>query len=232
MSYRILKTKKVLETIHTLQLRIGDRFPESGLAKVCGELHQAAVESTEKIERISRPNIFLRIGVGLVILGVLFGAFFSLSTLELTTGKLTVADIVTISEATINDILLIGAAIFFLVSIETRLNRRLALKDLFELRSIAHVIDMHQLGKDPNRNSLKNTEHSPKTSLTPFEMTRYLEYCSEMLALTGKVAALYSQSTDDSTIVDAINEVEDLTTGLSQKVWQKIMSMDRGGEAS
>lgn len=232
MSYRILKTQKVLETIRTLQLRIGDRFPDSGLAKVCGELYQAAVESHEKIERISRPNILLRIGVGLVISAVLFGAFYSLSTLELTTGKLTVADIVTISEATINDILLIGAAIFFLVSIETRLNRRLALKDLFELRSIAHVIDMHQLGKDPSRDSRQNTEHSPKSSLTPFEMTRYLEYCSEMLALTGKVAALYSQKTDDSAIVDAINEVEDLTTGLSQKVWQKIMSMekDHGGD--
>ena len=232
MYYRQLNTPKVLATIKKLQLRIQERFPESSLSKVCSELYIAAVESTEKIERISRPNYLLRGGVGLLILAVVAGAVYSLSNLELTAGKLTVADIVTISEATINDVLLIGAAIFFLISIENRINRRLALTDLHELRSIAHVIDMHQLTKDPSRRPSRNTESSPKQMLGPFEMARYLEYCSEMLALTGKVAALYAQSTDDSVIIEAINEVEDLTTGLSQKVWQKIMSIEKFDDGS
>ena len=47
-------------------------------------------------------------------------------------------------------VVLIGAALFFLVSLETRLKRRNALRDLHAFRSIAHVIDMHQLTKDPS----------------------------------------------------------------------------------
>ena len=37
----------------------------------------------------------------------------------------------------------------FLFSLEGRLKRRTALRMLHRLRSIAHVVDMHQLTKDP-----------------------------------------------------------------------------------
>ena len=55
-----------------------------------------------------------------------------------------------------------------------------------------------------------------------FELSRYLDYCSEALSLTGKVAALYVQRFEDSVAFDAVNEVEQLTTGLSRKIWQKL----------
>ena len=45
--------------------------------------------------------------------------------------------------------LLAGAAIWFLLTAETRLKRRRTLLALYRLRSFAHVIDMHQLTKDP-----------------------------------------------------------------------------------
>ena len=67
------------------------------------------------------------------------------------------------------------------------------------------------------------TESSPKRTMTTFEMSRYLDYCSEMLSLIGKVAALYVQRFDDPVAISAVDEIEDLTTGLSRKVWQKIM---------
>ena len=44
-----------------------------------------------------------------------------------------------------------------------------------------------------------------------------------MLSLTGKVAALYVQHFDDPVALAAVNEVESLTTGLSRKIWQKLM---------
>ena len=59
--------------------------------------------------------------------------------------------------------------------------------------------------------------------MSRFELSRYLDYCSEMLSLTGKVAALYIQDFDDEVALAAVNEVEDLTTGLSRKIWQKLM---------
>ena len=45
---------------------------------------------------------------------------------------------------------------------------------------------------------------------------------SEMLSLTGKIAALYVQDFEDGVAVQAVNEIEDLTTGLSRKIWQKL----------
>jgi len=96
-----------------------------------------------------------------------------------------------------------------------------------ELRSIAHIIDMHQLSKDPERvvSTLAMTDVSPQIDMTPAELVRYLDYCSEMLALTGKLAALYVQNFNDTVALAAVNEVESLTTGLSRKIWQKMMVM-------
>jgi hypothetical protein len=40
------------------------------------------------------------------------------------------------------------------------------------------------------------------------------------------VAALYVQDSQDPVLLDAVNDVETLTTGLSRKIWQKIMILD------
>jgi hypothetical protein len=59
--------------------------------------------------------------------------------------------------------------------------------------------------------------------MSPFELLRYLDYCAEMLSLTGKLAALYAQDTRDSVVIQAVNEIEALTASLSGKIWQKLM---------
>ena len=41
--------------------------------------------------------------------------------------------------------------------------------------------------------------------------------------MTSKVAYLYVQKFDDPVSVNAVNDLESLTTGLSSKIWQKIM---------
>jgi hypothetical protein len=63
--------------------------------------------------------------------------------------------------------------------------------------------------------------------MSEFELARYLDYCSEMLSLTGKLAALYMQNMRDPVIIDSVNEIEDLTTSLSRKIWQKIMILNQ-----
>jgi hypothetical protein len=59
--------------------------------------------------------------------------------------------------------------------------------------------------------------------MSEFELSRYLDYCSEMLALIAKLAALYAARTQDETIIEAVNDLEDLTSNLGRKIWQKIM---------
>ncbi len=47
-----------------------------------------------------------------------------------------------------------------------------------------------------------------------------------MLSLIGKLAALYAQSIPDSVVMQAVNDIETLTNGLSRSIWQKIMILD------
>ena len=71
------------------------------------------------------------------------------------------------------------------------------------LRSLIHVIDMHQLTKDPAALSadFKPTAHSPVRITNRQDLARYLDYCSEMLSITGKLAALFAQSVNDEVVV-------------------------------
>ena len=136
-----------------------------------------------------------------------------------------VSELVQTLEAGTNELILLGAGVFFLASVERRIKRRRALSAIHELRSVAHIIDMHQLTKDPERakSIWVGTPHSPEAGLSAFQLQRYLDYCSEMLSLTGKLAALYVENFDDEVALRAANDVETLTSGLSRKIWQKIM---------
>jgi hypothetical protein len=127
-------------------------------------------------------------------------------------------------EAAANLTVLTGAAMLSLLKLEERFKRRRALAALHELRSIVHVIDMHQLTKDPSKFTVRaNTPSSPPLLLNKFQMTRYLDYCSEMLSLTSKVAVLFGQSLDDRAVAEVVSDIERVSAGLSQKIWQKIM---------
>lgn len=87
---------------------------------------------------------------------------------------------------------------------------------------------MHQLTKSPEAAVAPSadTASSPKRTLSAFELSRYLNYCSELLSLIGKISALYSQTLDDPVVLNAVDDIEDLTTELSQKIWQKITLLD------
>jgi len=222
---RTLNAEKVIKTISTLQDRINERFPDSGLSHVCGELVTVANESKERAIWIAEPNIILRIFIALVILTSLTVLVYSSRYLHVTTNNFSLGELIQVLEASINTLVLVGAALFFLVTFERRIKRGRALTALYELRSIAHVIDMHQLTKDPNKltEKLSSTAASPIIKMNAFELARYLDYSSEMLSLVGKVAAIYSENIMDDVVVSAVNEIENLTTGLCRKIWQKIM---------
>jgi len=139
-----------------------------------------------------------------------------------------ISEMLQATEAGINELIFLGLALYFLISLETRLKRHAALQALHRLRSIAHVVDMHQLTKDPAYllSPMQETESSPSNTLTRQELIRYLDYCAEMLALDSKLAALFAQNMDDPVVLAAVNEMESLTQGLAGKIWQKIMILD------
>lgn len=219
-----LDATQITATIERLKSRIEERFPGSGLGRVCGELLAVSTAAGDRAEEMARPMIGLRLGAAVLIAFIVLGLVGSAFLMKRPAGEIEPAQFIQLLESAINDVLLIGAAIFFLVTIEGRLKRNKAMKALHELRSIAHIIDMHQLTKDPERLLARSqaTPSSPRPAMTAFELSRYLDYCSEMLSLVGKIAALYVRHLDDAVALAAVNEIEALTTGLSGKIWQKL----------
>jgi hypothetical protein len=137
------------------------------------------------------------------------------------------AELIQVSEALVNDIILLGAAIWFFAMLERRQKRGRVVEAVSDLRSLAHLIDAHQLAKTPETLGLhRETASSPKRTLAPWELGRYLDYCSEMLSLTGKVAALYADAFNDSEALEAVTDVEELTVSLQAKIWQKLVTLE------
>ena len=227
--FKSLNSDAIIKTLDRLALRIGERFPDAGLANVVAELQQLAHSDQKRSRRLSRPNYFLRGGVLAAIVAAIVGIGFIITELfsyiELDTDTVDLFAFFEGLEAALNTTILAGVAVFALARIEERNKRADALNDLHELRSIAHVIDMHQLTKDPTAllRHGPRTRSSPDREMSEFELTRYLDYCAELLALTGKLAALYAQSSRDPVVINAVNDIETLVSGLSAKVWQKIM---------
>jgi len=222
-----LQPELVEQTIAQLHERIEERFPNSGLGKVCSALKLIAKDAERKSAWLGRPLYWLRILALLMIIAILAGLVGQFLLLDWRSDdSIDWTELVQGMEAAVNEIVLISAAIFFMITLENRYKRRKGLKAIHELRSIAHVIDMHQLTKDPERSQGKSyqaTKSSPPVTMDNFQLRRYLDYCSEMLSLTGKIAAVYLNRFDDSVMASAVNDVENLTTDLSRKIWQKIM---------
>ena len=230
MSYSQLSPAPISSTIALLSQRIRERFPDSGLAQVAEELIRVADENTRVVERLGHPVWWLRTLTTLAIVAlvavVLWAAAVVLRIAR--TGDASLTELLQGADAGTNLCILLAIAILFLVSLETRMKRNTALSMLHRLRSIAHVVDMHQLTKDPEHavGDLPRTASSPVRELDPGQLARYLDYCSELLALTSKLAALHAQHLHDPVVLDAVNDIESLTADLSRKIWQKITILD------
>ncbi len=220
-----LDPDKLCQTIDKLCRRIAERFPDSGLLRVGRDLHTVCMSAEKDIAEIERPNWLLRLAV-LVFVAATVAVFVAgLSVLRIDTSVVNYADLIQAAEAAISSTFLVGAALVFLISIEVRVKRRRVIEAINRLRSIAHVIDMHQLTKDPAMSLAGGapTATSPARPLNEFEMSRYLDYCTELLSLVGKVGFLYVQDFGDPEATKAMNDLEDLTTGLASGIWQKII---------
>jgi hypothetical protein len=223
--YSRLRAELIHKTLDRLQERIAARFPDSGLARVSAEMGETGRSIAAVAARLRRPFLGLRLGVGLVVAAGLAAQVYSASYVEVRGVEADMIAIVQGLESSVNLLLLMGAGVWFLASLEERLKRQQALKALHELRSLAHVVDMHQLTKDPTvilAEAHQRTQASPVRTMNAFQLTRYLEYCAEILALIGKLAALLAEDMRDPVVIEAVNDVESLTTNLGRKIWQKI----------
>lgn len=230
-----LDVERIVETTRRLHRRIEERFPGSGLGTLCTRLQAVAERTGARLDEVERPILWLRVGtwvlVGLIVIGTVavLRAVFTSVPGEVVDSYTALQGI----ESFLQNVVFVGIGLAFLITAENRIQRKRALAFIRELRAIAHIVDMHQLTKDPDQllASTTATASSPERSLSRSELGRYLDYCSELLSLTGKLAALYAERLVDPVVLQSVDQVEDLTTGLSNKIWQKIMILDAAARA-
>jgi hypothetical protein len=223
-----LDGQEVIRTTARLVRRIEERFPGSGLGTVCVAIHATSMNTQDQIDELLKPIWRLRVvAIALAVFSVALLLYLMMGGIEWSRFVLpnTFKDFIGLLEPTIGSVIFLTAYFVFVATLEKRWKHRRVLRVLTSLRGLAHVIDMHQLTKDPDRFMLAgpDTEASPDRSLSPFEVGRYLDYCSEMLSILGKVSALWAQAFPEPTVLVAVDQIETLTAGLSRKIWQKLM---------
>ncbi len=227
--YRSLDATRIIETAERLARRVSERFPRASLGKVAEELLRVARDSGDRMERLQRPNLPLRAGTGALLVGLVALGFVSVPHLRISWKVQAASELVQSIGSLCEALIVIGGGIAFLITLEARIKRSQALRVIHELRALAHIVDMHQLTKDPAELLAggPRTASSPERTMSDFELQRYLDYSSEMLAVISKIGALYAQHLADPVVLSAVDEVEGLTSGLSRKIWQKITILNQ-----
>jgi hypothetical protein len=223
----VLLSSELLKTCQRIHNRIHDRFPEAALSTTCDKLIAIARESDKTIAWIKRPNYFIRI-LPWIVVGVIVIFLIRLwIALKITFSGMNAADFCQMVDAAFSTMAILGAIGIFLATLETKRKRNRVINSVNKLRCIIHIIDAHQLTKDPQSMAEKKTEHSPERVLSEYDVGRYLDYCSEMVSVASKISFLYVQDFDDPIANEAVNDLEALATGLSSKLWQKITMIQR-----
>jgi hypothetical protein len=208
---RRIESSNLIATSQKLGARIAERFPDSGLANVSAQTAVITEETVARAARLAAPRWILR-AFGFIGCCIVFALTVAIAVhvgnqarAEGATGTAWIQ----IIESAVNDVIFVALAIAFLSQVESRVKRAEALRSIRTLRSLAHVIDLHQLGKDPLR-------------LHQTELERYLQYCVELLSIVGVLAAIHAQELNDPVVIAATGDIESLTLGLSDKIWSKI----------
>ncbi len=218
----------VAETVGRLEARIRARFPDRRLGDAAHALRTAVPQIHDAFEASKERRTRIRWATrmaGVAIVVVAAAATLLALRDPLLHGTQSSVDWLPIAESTINDLVFTSIAVFFLWALPERLERRALLDLLHRLRSLAHVVDMHQLDKDPEqtRPDYHRTTYSPiRPIMDAAELHQYLDYCSELVSLIAKAAALCAERTSDPVVLGTVSEIETLTAQMSQKIWQKI----------
>jgi hypothetical protein len=218
----------VEQTVGRLESRIRARFPDRRLGDAARALRTAVPQIHDGFEaskaRRRRIRWAARAASVAVVLVAVAALLLALRDPVLK-GTASSADWLQIVENAVSDVVFATIAVFFLWAMPERLERRTLLDLLHRLRSLAHVVDMHQLDKDPEqaREDYHPTAVSPpRRIMDAEELHHYLDYCSELVALIAKTAALCAERTSDPVVLGTVSEIETVTAHMSQKIWQKI----------
>ena len=210
-----------------LEDRIRARLPGRRLADVAHRLSEMVPDMHERFStsfiRYRRARLLSRTASIAIVVTTVVALVFALKD-PATNGVDDSSDLVGLVEGIVSDLVYASIAVFFLWALPERRERRTLLLLLHQLRSLAHVVDMHQLDKDPEqaRADYVPTAKSPPNGMSAEELHHYFDYCSELVSLIAKAAALCAEHSSDSVVLTTVSDLETLSAQMSQKIWQKI----------
>jgi hypothetical protein len=210
---RHLDPAKLISTSNTLAGWIDRDFNHAHLSVVAANVQRLTQEAVVTAERIRRPIWPLRVGIWGLCLVFVAGAVHQLVSHRFD-------EVLHFLDETKGAVLYLGGFLLGFITLEVRLKRRRAIKAVNELRAVAHIVDMHQLAKDQAIGEFRE-------QTSPEKMESYLHACIALLALLSKIGQLYVEHFPDTVATQAVNEFEMIATGLSNKIWMKILSLQR-----
>jgi len=117
-----LDANKIIATIDLLKQRIDQRFPGSGLRGVAGDLLAVARDTEAEAASLARPNRAIQIAVGFLAAAFLSLIAFALINIPAPTNT-EATNILQTLDAVANLVVLAGALLIFLVTLQRRLGR-------------------------------------------------------------------------------------------------------------
>ena len=230
-----LQAEKIEKAIDDLEQGIKEMLPGRKIVDICQDLKEVIGEAKKKSSRKSSQSFtrkkFLKLFfiATLILLATFFitlGLSYFLKAISTSLGRsIGLEEGLQLTDTAITLLLPSIAYIFYRLKDNIKTYRSAVLQDLHKLRMLSHIIDVKQLNKTPDWLDWKEKQKKHERILNRSEKAFYLEFCSQMQSLIGKIAVLYIRDVNDPALITAVNEIETLTTGLSRKTWQKLMLM-------
>ncbi|MGH8551539.1 MAG: hypothetical protein ACRERU_23620 [Methylococcales bacterium] len=128
-----------------LARRVSDRLPGGRLADLAVELVQTARQTDGRTREARRPILAIRLASALAADGSLLCLWYLASHVQARWEFGTFTELFEAADAGFNLVVVLGGALWFLITLEARIKRRTALESIEELREFIHVIDVTQL---------------------------------------------------------------------------------------
>ena len=228
--FRKIDVTQIVSTAERLLRRSRERFPEAGLNELLSELLETSEASHGAVAKASRPAWWLRVILVACLVGFTSFLLWVSRLVRSSDDIMNVTVLVQTIWACVELLAVFGGSVVVMFSAEGKLRRRPLIKILSELRSLAHIIDLHQMPLLPPdlRSSLPPTASSPVSgsSMEAALLARYLGYSVEALGLVGLLSAYCAQDVSDQKVLDLAEQTENLALGLSQKITNKIGMVD------
>lgn len=214
------------ENARKLSERMLERFPDRNLTTRSAELVSVIEDAPRRARQMARRPWFLTFVTAVLLCACVAGAVFGLMQLHVAMNVSTLSELLQILDSGWQSLLI---AFFFSLGLfypVRRWRRSKFLKATNELQEFVQVINLHQLDKDPDQLTKDYNPTAPQRAdnrpLNAFEMGRYLDYCIELIELTGMLAAYYSSFTSDSDVRKEIAEhqgvIQRMVTNLQLKI--------------